>query len=94
MHAAAHRSVARAGFERILTQNQASGHPIQIVNGIGDGAFARQSDTGGPEDGPIASFVFYTGNVTISVSVEISGKGAPIPTGQAQLLAMTAAGRL
>jgi hypothetical protein len=84
----------QAGFQRMEAQNKASGYPFQVVTGIGDGAFARQNLTGGPEGGPFASIVFYKGTVTITITVAFDSKGTAIPTGQAQTLAVAAAGRL
>ena len=84
----------QVGYQRVLTQNQTSGRPLQIVDGIGDGAFARQSPIGGPEGGPFATLVFYKGTVTVTITVAFDSKTAPMPTAQAQTLATNAAGRL
>ncbi len=84
----------QVGYQRVLTQNRTSGRPLQIVDGIGDGAFARQSPIGGPEGGPFATLVFYKGTVTVTITVAFDSKTAPMPTAQAQTLATNAASRL
>ena len=84
----------QAGFERLRAQVAAKGDPVQTVSGIGDGAFARQSTTGGPSNGPIATFVFYKGATTVTLSVALDGAGTAVPASQVQALAVAAAGRL
>ena len=85
----------KGGFDRVLAQARVSGQrSVSVLDGIGAGAFRTTSPTGGPENGPIATVVFYKGPTTVSVSLAFDGKDRPIPSDQVVPLARAASGRL
>ena len=85
----------KGAFDRELAQAKASGRrSVSVLDGIGAGAFLTTSPTGGPENGPFATVVFYKGPTTVSLTLAFDGKDTPMPSGQVVALATTASGRL
>lgn len=85
----------KGGFDRVLAQARVSGQrSVSVLDGIGAGAFRTTSPTGGPENGPIATVVFYEGPTTVSVSLAFDGTATPMPSDQVVALATIASGRL